>query len=96
MNLKLLTIALLSASTLATTAAQVQAEPHGTLLPRGSASPFNPTAEEAIAKQQIRDAGYGGVTSLMREPDGTWHAQAVKNDAYFDVTLDRGGHVTPR
>ena len=70
-----------------------QAQTVGQPLPRGMASSFNPTAEEVIVKQSIRDAGYAGVTDLQRNTDGSWHAQAFRDNAYFDVTVDRAGHV---
>ncbi|MFO1159042.1 MAG: hypothetical protein U1E60_24540 [Reyranellaceae bacterium] len=64
-------------------------------VPRGMASSFNTTAEEAIVKQSIHDAGYAGVTDLRHDMNnGTWHAQAYRNNAYVDVTVDRAGHVS--
>lgn len=91
MKRTLLILSLLGTAALGISA---QAQTVGQPLPRGMASPFNPTAEEAIVKQSIRDAGYAGVTDLQRGTDGTWHAQAYRDNAYFNVTVDRAGHVT--
>ncbi|MCA0246965.1 MAG: hypothetical protein LCH93_10145 [Proteobacteria bacterium] len=109
MNCRMLAITLVGATILsAGTALAQQREPDGTapvpdkvgssdhLLPMGMGPNWTPTAEEAIVRQQIHDAGYGGVTMLERMPDGGWHAQAFKNQAYYELTLDRAGHVTQR
>jgi hypothetical protein len=105
MNRTFLAISLLGATVLAAGAAQAQTEPDGTAAkpervnitsvytPLGIYPGSNPTAEEAIVKQEIHDAGYTGVASLSRMPDGSWQAQALKNDAYYDVTVDHSGHV---
>jgi len=96
---------LLGATILAAGTAMAQTEPDGTAakpvkggtlgqrLPHGSSSTTNPTVEEVWAKQRIHDAGYAGVISLQRMPDGSWDAQAFKNGAYHEVTLDHAGHV---
>ncbi len=55
---------------------------------------WTPTAEGAIARQQIHDAGNNGVTLLTRNKDGSWEGQALKGDTYYLITLDRAGHVT--
>ncbi len=75
-------------------AAAAQAQTAASPIPRGIASSFNPTAEQALARQAIHDAGYAGVTSLERAPDGAWHAQAYRDNAYRSVTVDRTGHVS--
>jgi hypothetical protein len=107
MKIKTIAIALLGAMVVAAgpTLAQQRSEADGTAavpdkvgasdrpLPTAQGPNWNPTAEEAIARQEIHDAGYGGVTMLERMPDGTWHAQAFKNQAYYEITLDRAGHV---
>ncbi len=109
MNCRMLAITLVGATILSagTTMAQ-QRELDGTAplpdkvgssdrqLPTAVGPNWTPTAEEAIVRQQIHDAGYGGVAMLQRAPDGTWHAQALKNQAYYEITLDRAGHVTQR
>lgn len=109
MNRRMLAITLVGATILSTGAAMAQQrELDGTApvpdkmgttdrqLPTAIGPNWTPTAEEAIVRQQIHDAGYGGVTMLERLPNGTWHAQAVKNQAYYELTLDRAGHVTQR
>jgi hypothetical protein len=109
MNYRMLAITLVGAAILSagTTMAQ-QRELDGTApvpdkvgssdrpLPTAMGPNWTPTAEEAIVRQQIHDAGYGGVTMLERMPDGGWHAQAFKNQAYYELTLDRAGHVMQR
>ena len=92
MKRTLLTLSLLGVATLGVSSAQAQTV--GQPLPRGMASPFNATAEEVLVKQSVRDAGYAGVTDMQRNTDGSWHVQAYKDNAYFDVTVDRAGHVT--
>jgi hypothetical protein len=101
MNRTLLAIYMLGAVTLSATAAQAEGqiageEPTGpttvrmpTVVPN-----WTPTAEGAIARQQIHDAGYNGVTMLTRNPDGSWEGQALKGNTYYLITLDRAGHVT--
>ena len=110
MKSRTIAIALLGATILAAgpTLAQQATELDGTApvpdkvgasdrpVPTAQGPNWNPTAEEAIARQEIHDAGYGGVTMLERMPDGTWHAQAFKNQAYYEITLDRAGHVAQR
>ena len=104
MNRTLLAISLLGAVTVAATAVQAQGMPSGpepASAPSGTRTPttapnWSPTAEGAIARQQIHDAGYGGVTMLMRNNDGSWQGQALKGDTYYMITLDPSGHVTQR
>ncbi len=57
---------------------------------------WTPTAEGAIARQQIHDAGYSGVTMLVRNNDGSREGQTFKGDTYYLITLDPAGHVTQR
>jgi hypothetical protein len=92
MKRTLLTLSLLGVAALCSS---TQAQTVGSPLPRGIASSFNTTAEQAIVKQTIHDAGYAGVTDLQHNEDGSWHAQAMKNNSYVDVTVDRAGHVSP-
>ena len=109
MTYRMLAIALVGAAILsAGTAMAQQRELDGTAplpdkvgasdrpLPMAMGPNWTPTAEEVIVRQQIQDAGYGGVTMLERMPAGWWHAQALKNQAYYELTLDRAGHVTQR
>ena len=49
-----------------------------------------------LTGQQIHDAGYNGVTMLMRNRDGSWQGQALKGDTYYMITVDPAGHVTQR
>jgi hypothetical protein len=94
MKRTLLTLSLIGVAALCPVAFSAGAQAQ-TPLPRGMASSFNTTAEQAIVKQTIHDAGYAGVTDLQHNEDGSWHAQAMKNNSYVDVTVDRAGHVSP-
>lgn len=100
MNRTFLAVALLGAATFAATAVQAQSRDPGPTpgghLPMAVGSNWTPTAEGAIARQQIHDAGYNGVTMLMRNSDGSWQGQALKGDTYYMITLDPAGHVTQR
>ena len=104
MNRTLLAFSLVGAAVLATNAVQAQGMPSGRepgTEPSNAFTPttapnWTPTAEGAIARQQIHDAGYGNVTMLMRNSDGSWQGQALKGDTYYMITLDRAGHVTQR
>ena len=62
--------------------------------PKGIIAPQNGTAEEAYVKERMRAAGYSGVNSLMRDPNGTWHALAYKGPADVELALDAGGRIT--
>ena len=104
MNRTLLAISLVGAAVLATTAVQAQgmpsgrepgAEPGSTRTPTAAPN-WTPTAEGAITRQQIHDAGYNGVSMLMRNGDESWQGQALKGDTYYMITLDPQGHVTQR
>lgn len=103
MNRTLLAVSLLGAITVASTAVQAQGivtgpEPTGpTTVRMPTVAPnWTPTAEGAIARQRIHDAGYAGVTMLTRNSDGSWQGQALKGDTYYLITLDPAGHVTQR
>ncbi len=104
MNRTFLAVTLLGGLTVAATAVQAQGMPSGpepASAPNGTRTPttapnWSPTAEGAIARQQIHDAGYNGVTMLMRNGDGSWQGQALKGDTYYMISLDPQGHVTQR
>jgi hypothetical protein len=103
MNRTFLAVAMLGGLTVAATAVQAQGMPSGPepASEAGSRMPtvapnWSPTAEGAIARQQIHDAGYNGVTMLMRNNDGSWQGQAQKGDTFYMITLDSAGHVTQR
>ena len=95
MNRQLITLSLLGAAlvapSLAPSLAHAQAAGRD---PKGTVAPSNGTAEQAYIKEQIRGAGYSGVNSLMRDPDGTWHARAYKGEADVLVAVDRSGHIS--
>ncbi|MCC8428629.1 hypothetical protein LJ725_06615 [Reyranella aquatilis] len=104
MKRTLLVLSLAATAVLATNAVQAQgmpsgpepaAEPGSTRMPTAAPN-WTPTAEGAIARQQIHDAGYNGVSMLMRNSDGSWQGQALKGDTYYRITLDPQGHVTQR
>lgn len=95
MNRAFLTIALLGASIAATTAAYAQtSKPAPIGNPKGVMSSWTAGAEESYAKATIQSAGFNSVSQLTRAQDGTWHAQALKNNAKVEVSLDRAGRVT--
>ena len=62
--------------------------------PKGSISTWTPSAEESFVKEEIRGAGYSGVSDLERDSDGTWHARAYKGPADVLVAVDHAGHIT--
>ncbi len=104
MNRTVLVMSVAAAAVLATNAVQAQgmpsgrepgADPGATRMPT-TAPNWTPTAEGAIARQQIHDAGYNGVSMLTRNSDGSWQGQALKGDTYYMITLDPQGHVTQR
>lgn len=102
MNRTLLAISLLGALTLSATAVQAQGMisgpeptgPTGVRLPTGIGPNWTPTAEGAIIRQRIHDAGYSGTTMLQRHSDGSWEGQAFKGDTSYMITVDPAGHVT--
>lgn len=101
MNRTLRAVSLVSAAVLATSTVQAQGVPTGRepgTEPNNVHTPttapnWTPTAEGAIARQQIHDAGYNGVTILLRNKDGSWQGQALKGDTYYMIKVDPAGHV---
>ena len=63
---------------------------------QNQASPTSPLATEALAKEKIQGAGYTGVKELMKNPDGTWSAKAMKDDKEIAVSVDAEGNVMTR
>jgi hypothetical protein len=62
--------------------------------PAGPRSAPTTTVAAAVARTQIEKAGYTGVRSLQRTPDGVWHAAARDSrNAPVAVTLDNQGNV---
>ena len=61
--------------------------------PKGSESTWTPSAEGSYVKSTIQAAGFNSISDMVRGPDGSWHAHAMKNNAPVDVTVDRAGHV---
>jgi len=61
--------------------------------PKGAEATWTPTAEESYVKSVIHDAGFTAISDMMRGPDGTWHAHAMKGSSKVDVAVDRSGHV---
>lgn len=70
--------------------------PVGAKLPTAVGPNWTPTAEGAIVREQVHKAGYAGVTMLLRNPDGSWQGQALKDDTFVLITVDPAGHVTQR
>ena len=93
MSRLLVTVAVLGATTLTCAAVQAQTVPSAHN-PKGTASPWTATAEQAFVTEEIRGAGYSGVNSLMRDSDGTWHARAYKGDADVQLAVDHAGHIS--
>ena len=92
MNRTLLIVALLG-STAAAASVQAKNMPPISPDPKGTVAPFNGTAEQAIAKDQIRNSGFTAVNSLWRQSDGSWHARAQKNNVDVAVVVDRSSRV---
>lgn len=63
-------------------------------LPTAAGPNWTPTAEGALVRQRIHDAGYGGVTILERNPDGSWSGQALKGDTLYLIKVDPTGRVS--
>ena len=61
--------------------------------PKGAESTWTPSAEGSYVKSVIHDAGFTAISGIVRGPDGTWHAHAMKNNAAVDLTVDRTGHI---
>jgi hypothetical protein len=57
-----------------------------------STSP-NATASEAATKAQLEARGYNGVKSLVRNPDGSWNAKAMRDNVEVAVVIDTAGNV---
>jgi ABC-type sugar transport system substrate-binding protein len=70
--------------------------PVGATIPTAAGPNWTPTAEGAIVRQQVHDAGYSGVTMLLRNPDGSWQGQALKGETFVMITVDPAGHVAQR
>jgi hypothetical protein len=45
------------------------------------------------AEGRLKKAGYSNITSLMKDKDGLWHAQATKDGKQTNVSLDFKGDV---
>lgn len=57
-----------------------------------STSP-NATASEAATKAQIEARGYSGVKSLVRNPNGSWSAKAMRDNVEVAVIIDTAGNI---
>lgn len=57
-----------------------------------STSP-NATASEAATKAQLEARGYSGVRSLVRNPDGSWNAKAMRDNVEVAVVIDTAGNI---
>ena len=93
MNRTLLIVALLG-STAAAASVHAKTMPPIAPDPKGTVAPFNGTAEQAMAEDAIRNAGFTAVNSLWRASDGTWHGRAQKNNADVAVAVDRNGRAS--
>ncbi len=84
----------LSGNGVSTSTMNYSAMPQVARDPKGIISTWTPSAEEAFVKEEIRGAGYSGVSDLERDSDGTWHARAYKGPADVLVAVDHSGHIT--
>src|SRR5215218_3109419 len=92
----LLSVALIAAATAAYAQGQnVQTPPDRSMNPPigGTSNPAtglpstapNATASEAATKAQLEARGYSGVRNLVRNPDGTWDAKAMRDNVEIAV-----------
>ncbi|MFC0282349.1 PepSY domain-containing protein [Camelimonas abortus] len=51
---------------------------------------------EAQAQERIAEAGFSGVSGLVKDNDGVWRGKAMRNGVQHDVALDYQGNVFPR
>lgn len=51
---------------------------------------------QSQAKGHIENAGYTGVSNLMKTPDGMWTAKAMKGGKSVDVAIDFKGAVSAK
>ena len=59
----------------------------------GVSSSTNATAEQALAQERIRSAGFTAVSTMQRDADGTWRGRARKGNAETAVSVDPAGRV---
>ncbi|MBV8394429.1 MAG: hypothetical protein JOY81_14725 [Alphaproteobacteria bacterium] len=53
----------------------------------------NASAATAATRAQLESAGFSDVKGLVRQPDGTWTARAVKHGVEVAVSIDTAGHI---
>jgi hypothetical protein len=97
MNRTLLAVVVLAAAALSASAvkAKTTLTPYNTPdIKGGVSSTTNATAEQALAQERIRGAGFTAVNSMQREADGTWRGRARKGNAETAVSVDPAGRVT--
>lgn len=104
MKVALLTVALIAVGGVAHAQGQnIQTVPDKTHTPDygGTSNPAtglpstspNATASEAATKAQLEARGYSGVRSLVRNPDGSWNAKAMRGNVEVAVVIDTAGNV---
>jgi hypothetical protein len=104
MKTALLTVALMAVAGVAHAQGQnIQTIPDQTHTPAygGTSNPAtalpstapNATASEAATKAQLEARGYSGVKSLVRNPDGSWNAKAMRDNVEVAVVIDTAGNI---
>ncbi|HEY2873107.1 MAG TPA: hypothetical protein VGJ56_14380 [Reyranella sp.] len=53
-----------------------------------------PSGNDADARKAIEFDGYKDVHGIVKDPDGTWHARAMRGHAEIAVTVDASGNVS--
>ena len=53
-----------------------------------------PSGNDADARKAIEFDGYKNVHGIVKDPDGTWHARAMRGRTEIAVTVDASGNVS--
>ncbi|MFI5029465.1 MAG: hypothetical protein ACHQPH_02065 [Reyranellales bacterium] len=53
-----------------------------------------PSGNDADARKAIEFDGYKNVHGIVKDPDGTWHARAMRGRTEIAVTVDATGNVS--
>jgi predicted phage gp36 major capsid-like protein len=82
-------------------AAQQPADAHKNAAVKSPDTTGAPTAgansfTKGQAEGRLKKAGYTNITSLEKDKDGLWHAQAMKDGKQTTVSLDFKGDVNPQ
>lgn len=75
-----------------TSSPNLPASPSGTPSAAALDGP-NASAGTAATRAQLESAGFSNVKGLVRQPDGTWTARAVRQGVEMAVSVDTSGHI---